>query len=986
MTLHFGQSPEQRLFYTLPGEAFAPAFAQGLRQRLGAAADDPAVLYPLHVLLSTERLRRGVETALLDAWGRAVILPRFTALGQIGLEESDGVITPLRRLLALADQIGQAAGPSLPQRDHPAHARALAGLFDEFHRHRISPARIAEVVALDKARHWEVAEKLFDLVAHRWQDWLANQRLIEGEAARAKGLELLFAQGWPQGPTLVAGSTGSVPLSAEVMQAVLAAPQGAVVLPGYDPDLDDSAWAELTEDHAQFGFRQLLQRLGLPRTALQRWTAGPAPQAARRRLLSMALRPAPVTDHWRAALPAMAALAPEATADITLLPAPHMSAQARAIALALRQGLAVPGQRMALVTPDRNLARMVAAELRRWGLTIDDTGGTPLALTPPGVFLTLLPQVTQMLAQPQRVDAALLLGFLKNPFCRPLPRGAHLALTRQLQRVALSGHSPIGLDGLIARLRQWVDEASTPEGRDRRQAEAQRLRDWLEQLRSALAPLLLLFEGGQPVALELLVNSHLEAAQALGAFSGVAESLQEDAAALEMFLQTLAADAKLHGPVAPAEYPDIFVALLAGQAARRPFGQHPRLSILGAREARALDADLVILGGLNEDKWPELPAPDPWLPRVSRRALNLPLPERRIGLSMHDAMMAWHAPKVVLSWAERIDGATANPSRWVVRLQTLLRGADPASLAAMTARGEALLAEAAALAADPPAGARLTPAPRPAPTPPRAVRPDKLSVTEIETLIRDPYAIYARHVLRLRPSEALGPKPAPLWRGILLHQVMERAARNRTKPLMAHFREVMSQLTAHPLWRAQWDMRFQKVAPELSKRLEEAQPHFVGAEIKGESVLTIPLADGESWSFRLSARADRIDRLPRGYLLVDYKSGKISTPQMIDHFDRQLPLMAAMLVRGGFDLDGPHQLAGAEHWSLTNENEFKPVELTGLNDPDAVWEDLQKLLARWADPAQPYQSHSAMFNRAAGGAYDRLARVAEWKVQAEEEE
>jgi ATP-dependent helicase/nuclease subunit B len=37
---------------------------------------------------------------------------------------------------------------------------------------------------------------------------------------------------------------------------------------------------------------------------------------------------------------------------------------------------------------------------------------------------------------------------------------------------------------------------------------------------------------------------------------------------------------------------------------------------------------------------------------------------------------------------------------------------------------------------------------RPSPRPPVAARPRSLSVTEIKTLIRDPYAIYARHVLR----------------------------------------------------------------------------------------------------------------------------------------------------------------------------------------------------------------------------------------------
>ena len=74
---------------------------------------------------------------------------------------------------------------------------------------------------------------------------------------------------------------------------------------------------------------------------------------------------------------------------------------------------------------------------------------------------------------------------------------------------------------------------------------------------------------------------------------------------------------------------------------------------------------------------------------------------------------------------------------------------------------------------------RLQPAPRPRPMPPVAVRPDKLSLTRIATLIRDPYAIYARYVLNLRPLNPLRQEPNDRDRGTVVHKILERFVRER---------------------------------------------------------------------------------------------------------------------------------------------------------------------------------------------------------------
>ena len=63
---------------------------------------------------------------------------------------------------------------------------------------------------------------------------------------------------------------------------------------------------------------------------------------------------------------------------------------------------------------------------------------------------------------------------------------------------------------------------------------------------------------------------------------------------------------------------------------------------------------------------------------------------------------------------------------------------------------------------------------RPEPVPPVKVRPKKLSVTEIKTLIRDPYSIYVRRILKIEPLERLDKFSAYALRGIVYHSIFEK--------------------------------------------------------------------------------------------------------------------------------------------------------------------------------------------------------------------
>ena len=948
-------TPGPRLFAVPPGADFAAALARGLRARLADAP--PEALARVELTLNTRRAARAVTAAFEDQGGAATFLPRirtFDDLADDPLAEAAPAVDPVRRMLTLTRLVAAflERRPDLgPPAAAPALALALGRLMDEAAREGVALEALDAAAPPEHARHWETTLEFLRIVREVWPAILAEQEggALEAEARRRLAAERqarAWAEAPPAHPVIAAGSTGSRAPTAMILRAVAQAPQGAVVLPGFDPALAAEVWEAIGDEHPWAGFRRLLDGLGVSPGDVAWWTDGDAAHAPRRRLIAQALRPAPVTDDWRAALPGLRAEAAAATGGLTLLEAPDARREAAAIALALREAVETPGRRAALITPDRGLARRVSAALARWGIEPDDSGGRPLPLTPPGVFLRLVAD-----AAFAPFEAVALLALLKHPLCAAGPgRGAHLRAVRRYE---------------IAVLRRRPDLASLAACAQAAAADAA-----FAPLAGAFARLMAL--QAAPHELAAMAAAHLDCAQALAG-----DALWDKAAgvAARAAADGFAAAAAVYGPCAARAYPPLFAAALGGEAREEAFRPDPRVAIWGPLEARMQTADLVILGGLNEGVWPGPPAPDPWLSRPMRARVGLPAPERAMGLGAHDVLSAACGRAVILSRALRSGGAPTTRSRWLERLVTLTRGVDAGALAAMTARGARLLALVDPL--ERPA-ASAPPEPRPAPQPPVALRPDALSVTQVETLIRDPYAIYAQKVLRLKRLDPVGRAPDARDRGMILHDVMARFATGDASDLAAALADAAALLDDAPLppaLRRLWRARLDRLAPTLLR--EEARRRALGAprvEVKGALAAS---------GFTLTARADRIDLRAGGRAaLYDYKTGAIPSDPQIQAFAKQLPLEAAIAQAGGYEGLGAVAVVEMAHVSLgggKGAGAAKPVK----DDPAALaaeaWAGLLRLMAAYARPDTGYPARARPKHIAYASDYDHLARYGEWE-------
>jgi ATP-dependent helicase/nuclease subunit B len=522
----------------------------------------------------------------------------------------------------------------------------------------------------------------------------------------------------------------------------------------------------------------------------------------------------------------------------------------------------------------------------------------------------------------------------------------------------------------------------------------------LGSIERCLEPLLRLAAAAEAAPRDLL-TALLASAEALAATDEVPGANRLWASEDGEVLATVCAEAlqclDILTDQAPRVLPGLLDALLQGAVVRsrralrgRSGLEHPRVFIWGLLEARLQSVDTVVLGGLVEGVWPPTTDPGPWMSRPMRERVGLASPEERVGQAAHDFFAAASAARTaILSSPKRRDGSPAVPARWLTRLDAYLAGQGrslPRHPAAQWAR-----------AIDQPAGPpRPVAPPRPRPDP--ALRPRRLSVTEIETWLADPYAIYARHVLRLLPLRPLEQAMDAADYGTLvhagLHQCLKAHGVNWPDDALEHLCSALRRaLVGTELRRsliAWWVPRLDRIADWVAKTeaaRRTAQPlAAIATEVSG--TLTLPAAAGP---FVLTGRADRIERRADGRVcIIDYKTGSVPTKaDIVSGRALQLVLEAVMAQRGAFAeafMAEPGELA---YWKLTGGFESgSMVAVSDITLLSSLCTDTERhlidLIDRYDDPRRPYLARPDPAAVRPFSDYAQLARVGEWAAAGEE--
>jgi ATP-dependent helicase/nuclease subunit B len=1044
-------SPAPRIFTVPPGRPFLTCLAEALLAgdlpSPGGTKPDLLTLPDVTLLMPTRRATRALQEAFLAAGGgQAMLLPAIRPISEADeelslLTELAGLtsahasardiapaIPDMERRLTLtrlvlawsermrdanADEAGEKGMGMRPEAGAGTPAQAamlaadLARLMDLVETEGASFDNIDKLVGADHSEHWEKTIQFLEIVTSAWPRILAasgrlspmdrRNKLILAEARR-------LTERPPSAPVIVAGVTGSIPATAELMRAVAGLPNGAIVLPALDLDLDDDSWnaiapaekdAEHHPEHPQYGLKRLLDRLGVSRKDVRALGDKRTDHLKQRHsLLSEAMRPAATTGRWHDFVEHADRSAVSGALDgLSLIEAPGAQDEAEVVALILRHAAETPRQTAALVSPDRLLARRVAVRLEAWGIRVDDSAGRPFPKTVPGAFLDLVVgAVTHDFAPPE------LMALLKHPLTRlGLDPFAARRAARALEVAAFRApYLGRGLDGAKAAL------ARAEEARQKKQGSRALLTLWpedmanahniVERLAAAVEPLTALYAARDPKPLRALLAAHLAAAEAM-----VKQPLGPDGkeppselyigeagqAAAQLFAE-LTAESQPALDIAPADYADLYRSLVSTLNVRPKIPVHPRLFIWGPLEARLQQADVLVLGSLNDGTWPESADPGPWLNRPMRAELGLPAPEEKIGYAAHDFTTLAGAPRVFLTRATKVDGVPTVESRWLLRLKSLLAALE---LSDKLQPSEPWLGW--ALNRD--EAKRTEPLPVPEPRPPLALRPRRLSVSGVETWIANPYAIYARNILKLEALPVLGTSPDAALRGGVVHEALARFAkafpdrlpRDARQQLIGFAREVLTEYTGHPRVAAFWLPRLERFA-EWFVDTEPARRDGVtklAAELSGSLSFEAP-----GGPFTLTARADRIDRRGDGLVITDYKTGAFPNDKRVTQGEApQLPLEAAIAAAGsGFEGFSPARVAALRYIRASGgepageEHDVKCDDIAAL--ATRTVDDLKKLVAAYDDESTAYRPlRRARFTYDYDD-YAHLARVAEWSA------
>lgn len=986
--------------YTIaPTESFMDKIADGL---ITQTADKPETLSEYLILLPTRRGCRTLQDAFLrKSNGVPIMLPRLHPIGDIDGEElfisghkNMNDIPPampsIKRQILLGELIGKGNFSKTPEANMKL-ASALGQLMDQIYTEGLDIKNLPYIIDRDEfANHWQVTLDFLEILSLHWPDILKEHGMIDAADRRNRLIYALHAH-WesapPSHPVIAAGSTGSIPATTKLLKTISTLPKGQVILPGLDKHMTDKAWGLVEEGHPQNTLKELLDNLNCNRHDVHYWGADLKKKTTenknlvKEKFISHVMSPPDDTHEW-----GKISLTENDKKDLkqTLQNIHRVDCdtpqhEADVISIILRETLEDKNKTVALITPNRYLARRVSSACKRWGIDVDDSAGVPLNETAIGSYLSLIIDLII-----HNIRPIPLLSLLKHDLCKGAGFKAFRGTVREMDSQVLRGlKPPKGFEGLKQHYhKKLLDNHSYIQPNEN-------ILLLIQHLESVLSPLIKL-NGQRNNSFIKILKTHIAVAEELAQSNINEEHSNLWTGDAGESAANFLSDIQIHVENITCDSLESYMALLGHfmktVTVRPKFGTHPRVSVLGQLEARLIQADRVILAGLNEGVWPPDPGHDPWMSRPMRVNFGLPKPERAITLAAHDFTQGFCSGNVFLTRSKREEGTPTVPARWLQRIDTFMQavGLDPNQLHKSPyldyARQMNNVAETKAIE-------------RPAPTPPKDTRPSSLSVTKIEKWMRDPYAIYAEQILKLRPIDPLEKTIGPAERGNILHQALEKFIQKYPKDIPNDAESDFIQITRDILTEnnfepSEWNFWIPRIKT-LSNWLIHQEinwrqnARFLKSEAKGSTILK----EGLDSPFTLSARVDRIDSLNTGgTAIIDYKSGGTYSIKKIETGETpQLPLEALIVHNGGFE-NINNTVSYIGYWKITGSHR-EAGKITAIDDDiklekiiNETQAGLTNLVQTFQDDTVPYLAIPRLDNHPPFNDYEHLERVKEWSA------
>ncbi|OFW96610.1 MAG: hypothetical protein A2977_03455 [Alphaproteobacteria bacterium RIFCSPLOWO2_01_FULL_45_8] len=788
-----------------------------------------------------------------------------------------------------------------------------------------------------QAEHWEKIQKFLTLVSDHWDAILKDEKCVEPVTWQRRFMDIqadLLERDRTKAPIMIAGSLGTIPSTARLIKVISTLKNGVVILPGLQREQKKEF---LSSRHPQFFLHRLLKKLNSAPEGVREL---PSKEWNNASLFLEKIFDSRFTGPW---------ILPPSMENIQYIETSDQGEEARIICISIRKALEEGKKKILCISSDPKLLHRVSAELGFWSLSVS-VQKKSLLDTQIGSFLHL---ATLWFSSP--FPTVVMASTFKHSFVKKKKDVWNL-FEKYILRTWVGNASLLAIEHLLERESAELE----PDVCDRLKTfyetlknhlvfvqEAQPLGFYLDKLESLIAWLL-----GSETDLE---NLFLELAPEEGV---VFQQLWQDLKKSSALIMT-------H----PKMLSEILFSLLQDhQIPNVSKGNNESIFLMSPAEARFMEADFKILAGLNEGTWPAELRVDPFFSSSMRETLGLPSLETRFSQSAHDFLSAICIPvPVLITRSLRVGGVPSVPSRFLSYLEMRM-GAYNLTFSQnkdlkVWARNLNSVSQKTDLQA-------------PRPLPPVSQRPKRLSVTDVSILLRDPYSIYAKHILKLTRLEPFIPEEKSRLFGLFVHNFLHRWAPTSETPmdvLLSGRAKFLFELYLGPVEQSRFLWEKFSILFEWVKQQKKLAN--TSTEIKGEFSFAV-----EDHLFTLFGKADRVDWDQEGAILIDYKTGSIPPLSHVKEGKAsQITLEALIFLRGGFsDLPPRLPLRDLQYWGLLSEEILSIKEDLSLLTAQTQ-QNLEQLISSFYKETTPYLSHPKGFIKE--GEYDHLARLQEWSVR-----
>ena len=951
--------------------------------------NDPLALPEYNIILPTNRSIRALKEAfIVCSKGKAALLPRMMTINSFAddlypydLDDNDLKVIPDFSRLFLLSKLIMKTDADMSVSKSLGLASSLLNVLDDFIDHGIGYNDLKEIVPENFAGHWQKVLKFLKIITENWNGILSENGYKDKKYAYNRKIDDIIAL-WKDvpfnKPLIMAGLSYVSPTVKKLLSAVLRLPKGMVILYGLDRNISADVLRMMEENHPQYAFKKLLDGVASFNDVYE-FTAFAdisCSDTAKERVpfLNDVMRPAVIIHEWSPSY------SEKAFKGMYRFDCADLDAEADTISVILRAVLDQEGKTAVVVTKNKDLARMIKGKMQRWRVILDDSSGYPLSKSKIGVFLKLIINYAM-----DQDNHALLMELLKHPF-------------------SLLGHDFTTASRLSRKLEQKLrgrdHNYSLPEIKKDLCADDTELSDWITNIDKVLRPLLSVFSENKRYDFKNILSEHLKIAEKMAASPedgcnlwSARGSFREGKVFSSLAIEILDSASFMEN-INLSEYGKCLDLLLDRITVRPVFGMNSRLDILSPIESRLQRADVVVIAGLNDDTWTENNS-NPWLSREMKKNLGLLSDDFSVGLTAMDFINMASGKEVYLTRSLKEGGVPANPSRWLLRMEALLekQSNDVKKLAQKHGLLRPKNGDSFFYTLENVVVSYVSSFYRPkdddirktAGEPKVTIKDDcfrfnKLSLTDLETLWHDPYAVYVKKVLELKSLKTIEVENGYLEFGSLVHSILDDFTKDNGMTYADMKKNGIDRLRECGFKGIFWEKRLNNFIEWFAELDSNERKQIVVSY--SEKTAELPMS-----RYIVKAKADRIDFLIDGTIrIVDYKTSasKNYAGEVINDYSPQLPIEAMMAENGLFGFPKGKKVSSLEYWQFNDKTGGKRTAIQRKDfSVDALMdrykEQTVNMLNCYSHPDAVYLARRVnKKDDEFASDYDHLSRYNEW--------